>query len=483
MSQSIVINSVFYDGELAEVLFKPDNDNVVLNFGEITLPFLFEPYLLIPAREIYGTYTIKPVSSNCPYFLNVVRPTPTPTPTITPTKTPTQTPTPTPTPTPTIDPCQIPSPTPTSTLTPTPTPTKTLTPTPTPTWNPCITPFPTPSPSATDLVVTIHVNVVPGSIIVQSIVNYNIILPYETCVDYECILMMQDGTHISVPKSTIIESGQTTGYSETIVDYSYSDLDGDVIVTNTEVSGYTGSAVFDVVIVTDVTPTPTTTPTPTPTPTPGSSVTPTPTITTTNTPSPSITPTLTVTPTVTPTIGVTPTPTVTITPTATPTFTPTPTPTVTPTITPTVTPTTTPTQTITPTPSITPSVTPTFTPTLTPTPTASPAIAPTLYFGKLQTPSFIEGQENLLDNVQSFNSTDIHIPIVTGSGYGYLLIPSFMNQPSIIRNSSEGCAGFVVPIISRPDVIIPDIFGNPTIYKVYRTYVSTHAEVDLWLCV
>ena len=57
-----------------------------------------------------------------------------------------------------------------------------------------------------------------------------------------------------------------------------------------------------------------------------------------------------------------------------------------------------------------------------------------------------------------------------------------MDQPTEIRNSSEGCAGFLVPIIGKPEVIIPDIFGNPTIYKVYRTYVATHSEVDFWLC-
>ena len=57
-----------------------------------------------------------------------------------------------------------------------------------------------------------------------------------------------------------------------------------------------------------------------------------------------------------------------------------------------------------------------------------------------------------------------------------------MDQPSAIRNSVSGCQGFVVPIIGKPDVTIPDISGNPTIYKVYRTYVRTHAEVDFWLC-
>ena len=134
MDQDILIKSIYYDGETAEVLFKPDNDDIVLNFNDITLPFLFEPNLLIPPREVYGTYTIKPLEFDCIYFLNVPRPTPTPTPTITPTKTPTPTTTPTLTPTPTIDPCTLISPTPRSTNTPTPT----LTPTPSVTCgNPC----------------------------------------------------------------------------------------------------------------------------------------------------------------------------------------------------------------------------------------------------------------------------------------------------------------------------------------------------------
>lgn len=125
MSQNIIINSVFNEGELAEVLFNPDNSEFVINLGEVTLPFLFNPSLLIPQREIYGSYTILVVGTDCPYFLNVHRPTPTPTPTVTPTKTQTPTPTPTNTPTPTRNPCASKTPTPTPTITPTITPTPT----------------------------------------------------------------------------------------------------------------------------------------------------------------------------------------------------------------------------------------------------------------------------------------------------------------------------------------------------------------------
>jgi hypothetical protein len=138
MSQSIIINSINYDGEIANIIFTPDVDNVVINLGQQTLPFLFRPYLLTPPRDVYGTYTIVVTVNGvqCPNLLNVVRPTPTPTPTPTQTSTPTPTVTPTVTPTSTYNPCNVP----TSTPTPTNTSTITSTPTPTPTetcTNPC----------------------------------------------------------------------------------------------------------------------------------------------------------------------------------------------------------------------------------------------------------------------------------------------------------------------------------------------------------
>jgi len=161
MSLKITISSINYDGELATILFKPDNDIVTINLGEVTLPFDFEPSLLIPPREVYGTYTILVEDADCPNILNVYRPTPTVTPTPTNTKTPTPTNTKTQTSTPTFNPCLVtktPTVTPTNTKTPTPTktPTKTIDPclltkthTPTNTQTPTNTETPTQTPTQT----------------------------------------------------------------------------------------------------------------------------------------------------------------------------------------------------------------------------------------------------------------------------------------------------------------------------------------------
>ena len=120
MSKTIVIESKNYDGEIANILFNPSNTDEVINLGEVTLPFTFQPELLIPPREVYGSYTINILSPSCTFFVRVPQPTPTPTPTNTPTKTPTPTPTNTPTPTSTQ---LCPTPTSTPVLSPTNTPT------------------------------------------------------------------------------------------------------------------------------------------------------------------------------------------------------------------------------------------------------------------------------------------------------------------------------------------------------------------------
>ena len=154
MSQTIIINSVNYDGEEANILFTPDNDPTAINLGTVILPYTFNPGLLVPPREVYGTYSILTIEDQCFNLLNVPRPTPSPTPTKTPTRTPTPTPSITPTVTPTSFPCITKSPTPTPNLSPSPTQTPTVTPTPnsSPSPTPTVTSTPDLSPSPTPTV-------------------------------------------------------------------------------------------------------------------------------------------------------------------------------------------------------------------------------------------------------------------------------------------------------------------------------------------
>jgi hypothetical protein len=288
MSLTITINSVLYDGELATILFKPDNSLDVINLGVVVLPYTFDPSFLTPPREIYGSYTILVDGSDCSKTLNVPRPTPTPTPTVTPTRTPTPTPTPTVTPTPTFDPCKVPTPTPTTTTTPTVTPTNTVTPTPTPTWNICITPLP------------------PG-------------------------------------------------------------------------------------------------------------------------------------------------------------FTPTPTPTTTPTNTP------------------TPTITPTNTPTPTPTPTPVPE-EPGIYYGKFSGTTITSGDVGNLTFEFTNDQTNDFLTFNFGGGYGYILIPISIPQPTGFRDSDGGCFGFNIPINTFGTIIIIDGNGFPITYNIYRTVFPIFGNLDCWLC-
>ena len=91
MGERIIISSNNFNGELVNILFKPDNQDITINLGDVNIPYSFNSDGIVPPCDVYGTYTILVKSSECPYIMNVVRPTPTPTPT--PTSTPTITPT------------------------------------------------------------------------------------------------------------------------------------------------------------------------------------------------------------------------------------------------------------------------------------------------------------------------------------------------------------------------------------------------------
>ena len=332
MSQTILIESINYDGEMATVLFKPDNANVVINLGNVVLPYLFDPSLLNPPREIYGTYTILVLGTDgncktdCPNILQVPRQTPTPTPTITPTRTQTPTPTPTITPTPTFDPCKVPTPTPTTTTTPTITPTITVTPsatctnpcgcpdpsrTPKPTRSPKPTPsassgycYPTPTPTPTTPLTILSLTAFysSGSTNINYQLSISNSLSDNLTLEFENTLFLIDGDSVVITGQTItIFSGQVFSETFYVSDVEYNSL-------NRFVSFDDFNLIIDRGILYEVntsynfsgplpTPTPTNTPTKTTTPTitPTITLTNTPTVTSTNTPTNTITPTCSIT--------------------------------------------------------------------------------------------------------------------------------------------------------------------------------------------
>lgn len=215
-------------------------------------------------------------------------------------------------------------------------------------------------------------------------------------------------------------------------------------------------------------PTPTTTTTPTVTPT----LTVTPGLSPTVTPSVTLTPTLTATPTVTPTLTQTQTPTNTNTPSITPTNTNTPS----------ITPTNTNTPSITPTITATPTLTPTVTPTITPTP--SPIPAPSgIYYGKFSGSTITSGEAiSNLSFITTNDPTNNFVTYPLASGYGYILIPIALPQPTGFQESNSSCSGLNIPTNNIGTLIIIDINGFPITYNIYRTFYSFGASIDCWLC-
>ena len=104
-----------------------------------------------------------------------------------------------------------------------------------------------------------------------------------------------------------------------------------------------------------------------------------------------------------------------------------------------------------------------------------------LFYGKSDKIGVEESDiTNLLD-IYKISAINSHIELPEGNGYGFILIPSDMAQPSMFRNSVEGCNGFAVPMIYQGDMEVGEI-GDEITYKMYRTYVPTYAKVDIWLC-
>lgn len=104
-----------------------------------------------------------------------------------------------------------------------------------------------------------------------------------------------------------------------------------------------------------------------------------------------------------------------------------------------------------------------------------------IYYGKLEETSFDENKLSSLTELVKEEIINNYLLLEEGFGYGYILIPEIMKQPSLFRNSNQGCLGFAIPMLDMGQINLT-MGEEETIYKVYRTYVPTHAKVDVWLC-
>jgi hypothetical protein len=144
------------------------------------------------------------------------------------------------------------------------------------------------------------------------------------------------------------------------------------------------------------------------------------------------------------------------------------------------------------TPPLTPTPTPTVTPTPTPTPTVTPTVTPTptptpqnmnkVYYGKIQNNAFNDVYLNNMEVIDTDNILSRYLFYSAEPGYCYILVPENMNQPSTFRNSNDGCDGFLIPFVKLINTQIIDLEGNVVNYYVYRSFVSTKASVDVWVC-
>lgn len=155
--------------------------------------------------------------------------------------------------------------------------------------------------------------------------------------------------------------------------------------------------------------------------------------------------------------------------------------------TPTPTPTVTPTRTPTPTPTPTPSITPTKPCGPTPTPTPTPSSTPVpdelgIYYGKFSGTTITSGDVTSLTFIYTNDPTDNYVTYPAGLGYGYILVPISLPQPTGFRDSTSGCSGFNIPTNGVGQIIILDGGGFPVTYNIYRTFYDFNGEVDCWLC-
>lgn len=111
----------------------------------------------------------------------------------------------------------------------------------------------------------------------------------------------------------------------------------------------------------------------------------------------------------------------------------------------------------------------------------SPA-APGIYYGKVNNETINSGDISSLTFYNTNEGNGFYVTEPTGLGYGYILVPTTISQPTGFRDSTGGCYGFNVPINNIGTINLVDTNGFLVTYNIYRTFYSFNGEVNIWLC-
>jgi len=114
-------------------------------------------------------------------------------------------------------------------------------------------------------------------------------------------------------------------------------------------------------------------------------------------------------------------------------------------------------------------------------PAPTPAL-PGIYYGKLNSETLSSSDIPNLEFIYTNDPTSNYVNVASGLGYGYIVIPNNLTQPTAFRDSTGGCFGFNIPINNIGTINLVDENGFLVTYNIYRTFYSFNGESNIWMC-
>ena len=105
-----------------------------------------------------------------------------------------------------------------------------------------------------------------------------------------------------------------------------------------------------------------------------------------------------------------------------------------------------------------------------------------IYYGKVNNTTITNMDVSNMTFLTTSSGNNFYITQPSGVGYGFILIPIDITQPTGFRDSTVGCNGFNIPTNNIGTINLVDTNGFLVTYNIYRTYYSFNGEVNIWMC-